>query len=72
MSGQSSLSLISSPLFAATVRADVDEGASMLHDHEAAFTLERFWKRPFSIRSCTGPWIFPPFLFETSTSETKN
>ena len=34
MSGQSSLSLISSVLFVATVRADVNEGASMLHDHE--------------------------------------
>ena len=36
MSGQSSPSLVSSPLSVATVRAaaDVDEGASMLHDHE--------------------------------------
>ena len=30
--GQSCPSLISSPLFVATVRADVDEGASMPHD----------------------------------------
>ena len=34
MSGQSSPSLITSTLFVGTVREDVDEGASMLHDHE--------------------------------------
>ena len=34
MSGQSSLSLVSSLLSVATVRTDVDEGASMLHDHK--------------------------------------